>query len=365
MVKVPETAGVAGHETLATRLAGFARRSPQGTAIVSDRRRLTWSALDREVSALAGAIAAATGGRRGNVCVLLHDRMAAVEAILAIVRSGCVYVPFDPDDADARLRFMLVDSEPIAVVAAGPSLARARALAPPGCAIVDPDAPPDANAPDRRIAAHGDDLAHIYYTSGSTGQPKGVCQTHANQLHFADAYQRRVGVGEGDRQSLLYSIGYAAALGDIYRGIGLGATLCLYDLKSAGIGGLADWADREHVNLLHTFPMVFREMAKRIDAARVLSHLDVLQLDGEPLYASDVALYRAHTAARCKLVHQLSATEIAIIAQQVLAHDTKVADGSVIAVGRRWKASPSSFGANTATPPRTTAPAKFSFAAAT
>jgi thioesterase domain-containing protein len=176
--------------------------------------------------------------------------------------------------------------------------------------------------------------AHLYYTSGSTGRSKGVRQTHANQLHFVDAYARNVGIGEGDRLSLLYSIGFAAGIGGIYRGIALGATLCLYDLRRDGVAGLADWLDRERLTLLHTFAIVFREMAKRIGATRVFPHLAVLHIGSESMYAGDVDLYRAHTAPRCKLVHQLSATEVAIIAQNVMGHDSAPAPGSVIPVGR-------------------------------
>src|SRR6185312_438469 len=302
------TAPVA-RETIATRLAAFAARDPRRPAIVDRDRTVSYGELDRDASAIARTLAAIDGARGGNVCLLLGDRVSAITGIAGVARSGAAYVPFDPADPEERLRFMLADAAPAAVITEPSHVDAARALAPAGCAIVDIAAALRDAATGALPAVDGNADAHLYYTSGSTGQSKGVRQTHANQLHFVDAYARNVGINEGDRLSLLYSIGFAAGIGGVYRGIALGTTLCLYDLRRDGIAGLADWLDRERLTMLHTFAMVFREMAKRIGAKRVFPHLGVLHLGGESMYAGDVDLYRAHTTPRCRLVHQFSATE--------------------------------------------------------
>jgi amino acid adenylation domain-containing protein len=327
------TAPVA-RETIATRLAAFAARDPRRPAIVDRDRTVSYGELDRDASAIARTLAAIDGARGGNVCLLLGDRVSAITGIAGVARSGAAYVPFDPADPEERLRFMLADAAPAAVITEPSHVDAARALAPAGCAIVDIAAALRDAATGALPAVDGNADAHLYYTSGSTGQSKGVRQTHANQLHFVDAYARNVGINEGDRLSLLYSIGFAAGIGGVYRGIALGTTLCLYDLRRDGIAGLADWLDRERLTMLHTFAMVFREMAKRIGAKRVFPHLGVLHLGGESMYAGDVDLYRAHTTPRCRLVHQFSATEVSIIAQGLMNHDSAFAPGTVIPVGR-------------------------------
>lgn len=324
----------AARETIATRLAAFAARDPRRPAIVDRDATVSYGELDRDASAIAHTLAGIDGVSGGRVCLLLGDRANAIRGIAGVARSGAAYVPFDPADPADRLRFMLADAAPAAVVTEAAHVDMARALAPAGCAIVDIAAALRTTATTALPAVDGNADAHLYYTSGSTGQSKGVRQTHANQLHFVDAYARNVGIGEGDRLSLLYSIGFAAGIGGVYRGLALGTTLCLYDVRRDGIAGLADWLDRERLTMLHTFAMVFREMAKRIGAKRVFPHLGVLHLGGESMYAGDVDLYRAHTTPRCKLVHQFSATEVAIIAQGVMGHDSVFAPGTVIPVGR-------------------------------
>ena len=76
-----------------------------------------------------------------------------------------------------------------------------------------------------------DVLAYLFYTSGSTGQPKGVSQTHRNLLFFVDAYAKALKIADADRVSLLYSLSFAASNQDIFGGLFNGATVCAYELR--------------------------------------------------------------------------------------------------------------------------------------
>jgi acyl-coenzyme A synthetase/AMP-(fatty) acid ligase/thioesterase domain-containing protein/acyl carrier protein len=320
--------------TISTRLAEFANRAPERMAIDNGHVRVTRAQLDADVTATARQIVAASEGRAGNVALFFEDRIAAVRSIIGAARSGHAYVTLDAADPEERLRFILRDSEPIALLTEPALLDRARALAPEGCPVIDVAHPGSVGESSELPEVDAGAMACLYYTSGSTGKPKGVSQTHVNLQFFVDAYGKRVGIGEGDRISMLYAVSFAAGIGAIYRGMSLGATLCAYDLKRDGIARLADWLDRERITMLHTFPMVFREMARHLGPRRVLPHLRVIHLGGESLFAADVARFRAHTLPHCTLVHQLSASEIAIIAQNVIRHETVVPADGVISVGR-------------------------------
>src|SRR5206468_7232256 len=101
---------------------------------------------------------------------------------------------------------------------------------------------------------------YILYTSGSTGQPKGVLQTHRNLLHFISCYTQGVGIRAGDRLSLLYSFSFSASLMDIYGGLLNGATVYHYDLRKRGLDDLPEWLRRNRITVYHSVPTVFRHL---------------------------------------------------------------------------------------------------------
>ena len=177
-------------------------------------------------------------------------------------------------------------------------------------------------------------LANLYYTSGSTGAPKGVSQTHRNVLFFADAYASTLRIGETDRLSLLYTLSFSASMMDVFSGLLNGATLCAYDVRRDGIAPLAEWLDRERITVLHAVPTVFRGLFSALAPERKLEHLRAIDLGGETVFDSDVELFRRHTLESCILVNHLAATEAHVIAQHVIEHASPRGAGGILPVGR-------------------------------
>ena len=324
----------AGAETIGIRLARIADRLPDKIAIIEREAEVSFGQLDAAATTIARRIRAAGESRPSRVCLFFERKLPAIKAIFGAGRSGHAYVPLDAGDPEERLRFILDDSEPIALLTESALYDRACAIAPPRCAIVDVESvetPEDSRAlPD--VAP--DALVYLYYTSGSTGQPKGVTQTHENLLFFADAYADALRIDDADRLSLLYTLSFNAANMDIFGGLLRGATLCAYDMRREGIPHLADWLDRERITVLHVVPTVFRELGNRLPSTRLLPHLRVIDLGGESVFGSDLGLFRRHTLESCVFVNQLAATEVGIIAQHIVGHRDPPASGAIVPVGR-------------------------------
>src|SRR5258708_22440762 len=103
-----------------------------------------------------------------------------------------------------------------------------------------------------------DRLAYILYTSGSTGQPKGVMQNHRNVLHYIGAYTNNLHLSAGDRLTLLSSYCFDASVMDIYGALLNGATLYPIDIKQEGLAGLSHRLIDEEITVYHSTPTVYR-----------------------------------------------------------------------------------------------------------
>ena len=321
-------------ETIGARLAKVAARFPEQVAIAEGSAAINFRQLDAAATAIGHGLLAMRSGGSERVCLFFASKSPAIQALFGAGRSGYAYVLLDAGDPEERLRDIALDSEPFALLTEESLAERARAVAPAHCPVIDiarlktgdPAAPLPGVSPDAPV--------YLCYTSGSTGRPKGVIQTHRNLLFFADAYARALKIDQRDRLSLLYTLSFNAANMDIFGGLLHGATLCAYDMRRDGIGALADWLDRERISVLHSVPTVLRELGNRLTPGRRFQHLRVIDLGGETVFGTDVALFRAHTLDSCILVNQLACTEVGLIAQQVVEHGGSTNEGPIVPVGR-------------------------------
>jgi amino acid adenylation domain-containing protein len=181
-----------------------AARTPDATALVHERERLTYADLNARANHLARRLRALGVGAESRVGVLLGRAPDLVAALLGVLKAGGAYVPLDPDYPRERLRFMLEDSAVSALVTQTSLLGHLPACDAPALCVDDGsifvvgerevssavNAAGDSAASEPRPAvsharaAAPDNLAYVIYTSGSTGRPKGVAIEHASAHTF-------------------------------------------------------------------------------------------------------------------------------------------------------------------------------------
>jgi amino acid adenylation domain-containing protein len=299
-------------------------RRPSRIAVKTRRAAWTYRELNQHANRIARAIVRATHRTSGRVALLCrHDEMM-LAAVLGALKAGHAYVPLDPGAPIARLRQVWNDAEPVAIVTTDMDVTQARELAEDRPVIVT-DRLEGTSTRFRAVSKIVSTApAYILYTSGSTGQPKGVVQNHRNVLHFIRAYAANLQLGPADKLTLLSGYGFDASVMDIFGAVLNGAALYPVDLRETTPIELADSIDRERITVLHSTPTVFRMLTSSLEANRVLASVRLVVLGGEAAYRSDTDLFREHFNGDCVLVNGLGPTESTVTLQQFITSDTRL-----------------------------------------
>ena len=237
-----------------------AERDPQRTALVMEDTRRSYGELEESSNRLARMLQEVGCARGDRVCLFLPKSPPAIVSMLATLKADCAYVPIDIASPPARVSRVVESAEPklvlVAEEAAGlvGELHSEGALKPDlaigvvgGAASKWPFEPTFSDADWASFDAgplarsnSREDIAHLLFTSGSTGIPKGVMITHDNVLHFVEWATSFFGTREDDRVSGHPPLHFDLSTFDIYGTFLAGAELHLvpasYNLLPTKLG---------------------------------------------------------------------------------------------------------------------------------
>src|SRR5512134_2226020 len=205
--------------TLQVLARSLARHGDREAILYFDRdgvKRWTFREASEAVHRLAAGLAAEGCGPGRTVAVCAANRPEWIIACFAIWRAGAIVVPLDTQMSDEALRHVLGDAEVLLIFTQASEVERFHALAPEKSRLVlihgeredlpewrelcaDRDGSPSRLPQAQRPQVQLDDIACIFYTSGTTGPPKGVPLTHRNIVFQIEALDKAEIVGPGDR----------------------------------------------------------------------------------------------------------------------------------------------------------------------
>jgi amino acid adenylation domain-containing protein len=315
--------------SLPARLARVALARAGALALAQGSVRLTYEQVDRRSDAIAAAIARAAAVFGAPVAIVVSDPVMATLAMLATWKAGGLCVPLNAGHPAGYLAAIVRDAEAVLVVV---DAAGAAALEGPASGLprlrVDQVELGERVEP-LRLAIAPEHPACLLYTSGSTGEPKGVLRSHRTILYRARCSLVTHGVGPDDRVSLLHSLSASPGVRDLMAAFSAGAVLLPWDMKQAGPRALAAWIERESITVLGSAVSMFRPLLTEPGVERCLASVRMVHLGSEPLYRQDVERFRERFAPGCVLLAGYGATEISPITEFAIERDTPLPAGRV------------------------------------
>ena len=199
-----------------------ARHYPDAEALVFEGRRFTWRELDARINRTANALLGLGLGKGDKIALLLPNSLELVELYWAIAKIGAVAVPLSPLLRGPGLLALIRDSDSAALATCRDLAAEVDRIRPELTAIADsrllvtddPDRPGYAcyralfdaasEAPPPPSGVEASDPYNIMYSSGTTGEPKGIIHDHSMRGHYGMIFS---GVFRMDRHSVVLQSG--------------------------------------------------------------------------------------------------------------------------------------------------------------
>jgi amino acid adenylation domain-containing protein len=287
-------------------------RTPDAVALVFKAAQLTYRELNARANQLAHCLRRLGVGPEVRVAVAMERSPELVVSLLGTLKTGGTYVPLDPDLPSQRLAFMLEDAQAAVLLTQQHLLARmpshiGRTL----CLDTDRttiETQPDTN-PVSALTTTG--LAYVVYTSGSTGQPKGVMVEHRSVWNHLHGFIRSHAVSPEDRVLQTAPIGFDMSLWQLLLPPLSGGRIVLPEPGAHRSGEeLVALIRQEGITILRTVPSVLAALVSTPGFAHCTS-LRLVISAGEVLAPELVR--RFHLLLDCKLCNAYGPTETTFV----------------------------------------------------
>ncbi|WP_254399721.1 amino acid adenylation domain-containing protein [Streptomyces sp. AC602_WCS936] len=265
------------------------RRHPDAVAAVRRDRRWTYRELDVRANRLARALLVRGLRPEDTVAVVTGRDLNWTAAVLAVLKAGGAYLPVDPHYPPGRMTAMLTRAD-CALVLTEPGssahLDRALASLPGTRKLLVPELterPADGTRLGLDIPA--DRLAYVFFTSGSTGEPKGAMCEHAGLLNHLHAKIEDLGIGEGTVVAQTASQCFDISLWQLLAGLLTGGRTLLVEQDAIlDADRFLDTITEGRVNVLQLVPSYLDVLLTALERTpRDLPDLRCVSVTGEAL----------------------------------------------------------------------------------
>lgn len=305
------------------------RRHPDRLAVRSKSHQSTYRELNQEANRVARAMLARRQNGQEPIALLLEQGEPLLAPMLGVLKAGKIFVPLDPGYPPGRTRYMLEDTRAGMVLTNNRNLSLATELVGNGVQLLNVDEiNTSVSGDDLKLTLSPDALSNILYTSGSTGQPKGVVHSHRNVLHQIMIYTQALHICPEDRLTLLASIS-GQAINTIFNGLLNGAALFPLNVKEEGVGALAAWLIQQETTIYISASPLFRSFMETLSGDEEFPSVRLVRLASQTVFQSDVALYKKHFSPTCIFVNGLSSTEANRIRNYYIDKDSQIATSTV------------------------------------
>lgn len=286
------------------------------TAVEQGGEKISYAQLLTAANSITGFLMKQGLEKETVVGVNLSDRYNIICAMIGVMNSRCVFVPIDSKLPEGRLAAM-VQNLGLRYLITSKEM--------PGNSVIENHAGLQQFFIEDMLAANetvreypsfdADDSLYIYFTSGSTGVPKGITGRNESLLQFLQWEIKAFQLGVGARVSQFISPYFDAFLRDVFVPLLAGGTVCLPPAEQDFFTPekMTAWVHEQNIQLIHCVPSVFRIINSSNLSADLFPQLQYILMSGERVIPAELSKWYAVFGARIQLVNLYGPTETTMI----------------------------------------------------
>ncbi len=315
-------------QTIHQKFREIASKYPNSPALDFNNTIYTYGELDNISDSLAQHLVDKLGTGKQQVAFFIDPGPDQIVAILGILKAGMTYVPLDVNFPSERNIYMIVDSQCSALISNDLNASQARLLSHNNEIININDIPSRPHI-ELNINVDPEDLMMIVYTSGSTGEPKGVMHSHKNIVHLISRLTSLVDISNNDVFAFYYSICFSAHALPIFSALLNGAKLSLLDFQKENFSVFTNWLKDKKVSVDLMIPSILRQFMATLKKDERIPSLRVLLSGGETLYKSDVDKTWPHLKKSSHIYNIYASSEAYVCSINKLSHKSIIPSNTV------------------------------------
>ena len=288
-------------QTIHQLILHLAETTPNEIATIDEHNTFRYAELNQKANQLAHYLQSLHLPHGSFIALAMERSTPLLIAMLAILKTGCAYVPMDAKQPSDRLQSILQDAKPALLLTHSGNAAKFSHYSGSVLQVDDIWDALNAFPTDFHADVNPTDIAYIIYTSGSTGTPKGVMIEHRSVVNYIKWLQRYSDCHQQDRIDFSANVNFDMAVTASIAALALGLqiVICSYAVKKDTFQYLTYLA-KNKINIIKITPSFFKVL---IEDAKIhqfeLPDLQTIILGGEILYTKDcqawLTLFPSHT----------------------------------------------------------------------
>lgn len=271
-------------------------KTPNAVAVNCGISQLTFQELNEKANTLAQKLQS-EGYKKGEYIGIFMERsLNLVVGILAVLKTGCAYLPLDPHHPQDRLMYILEDAK-VKVVLTDQVLHEKlkKENLSKICVNVNDEFFSYSKYPNIKSNVNPNDPAYVIYTSGSTGQPKGVVVHHRGAVNYLSWAKETYSTKNGKGSVVHSSIGFDLTITSLFLPLITGTTVNLLS-EDVSIQALSNFLRKEgNTGLLKITPAHLQLLTLEFNPNEIEDLVQILVIGGEALNEENVAFWKKNS----------------------------------------------------------------------